>query len=120
MLRGEVMNESAKKFLERAAYVVFFVAAILAVRAYKASRKPHPTPVQVSTEDAERTRKHDEFRKRMAEFEAKEAAGHAARVKRLGEAGAKAQEDRCDAELMAAFQATVEKKPEGETPDCDK
>jgi hypothetical protein len=113
-----MMNNSAKKFLERAAYVVFFVAAVLAVRAYRASRQPLPTPVPVSAEDAERARKQDEFRKRMAEFEAKEAAGHAARVKRLGEAGAKAQEDRCDAELMAAFQAAVDKKPDVKTPDC--
>src|SRR5437660_10587683 len=113
------MNDSAKKFLERTAYVVFFVAAMLAVRTYTASHKPLPNPVPVSAEDAERTRKQEEFRKRMTEFKAKEAAGHAARVKRLGEAGAKAQEDCCDAELMAAFLAAVDKKPDVKTPGCD-
>jgi hypothetical protein len=113
------MNDSAKKFLERAAYVIFFVAAMLAVRAYKASRKPLRTPVSMSAEEAKRTQKQDEFRKKLTEFEAKEAAGHAARVKRLGEAGAKVQEDRCDAELLTAFQAAVDKKPEVKTPDCD-
>jgi hypothetical protein len=113
------MNDSAKKLLERAAYVIFFAAGILAIRAYNANRKPVPAPIQVSAEDAERARKQGEFRRRMAEFEAKEAAGHAARVKRLGEAGAKAQEDRCDAELMVAFRAAVDKKPEVKTPDCD-
>jgi len=113
------MSESAKKFLERAAYVIFFVAAVLAVRAYKASRKPLPTPVPASAEDVERTRKLDELQKAIAEFDAKEAAGHAARVKRLGETGAKAREDRCDAELMAAFKAAVDKKADVKTPDCD-
>lgn len=113
------MTDSAKKLLERTAYVVFFVAAIFAVRAYRASRQPLPTPVPVSAEDSERTRKQEEFRRRMSEFQAKEAAGHAARVKRLGEAGAKAQEDRCDAELMEAFHAAVDKKPDVKAPDCD-
>jgi hypothetical protein len=113
------MNDSTKRFLERAAYVVFFVAAVLAVRTYKGSRKPLSTPAPVRAEDANRTLRQEEFRKRMAEFEAREAAGHAARVKRLGAAGAKVQEDRCDAELTAAFQAAVDKKPEVKTPDCD-
>jgi hypothetical protein len=113
------MKDSAKKFLERAAYVVFFAVAMLAVHTYRASRKPLPSPVPVRAEDAERTQRQEEFRKRMVKFEAQEAAGHAARVKRLGEAGAKAQEDRCDAELMAAFQSAIEKKPDVKTPDCD-
>jgi hypothetical protein len=113
------MKDSAKKFLERAAYVVFFAAAMLAVRTYRASRKPLPVLMPVSAEEAERTRKQEEFHKKMTEFEAKEASGHAARVKRLGEAGAKAQEGRCDAELMAAFQAAVDKKADVKTPDCD-
>jgi hypothetical protein len=114
------MSESAKKFLERAAYVIFFVAAVLAVRTYKASRKPLPTPVPpASAEDVERTRKLDELRKGIAEFDAKEAAGHAARVKRLGEAGAKAQEDRCVTEMIAAFRGRVHKNPDVKTPDCD-
>jgi hypothetical protein len=55
----------------------------------------------------------------MTEFEAREAAGHAARVKRLGAAGAKARVDRCDAELTAPFQAVVDKKPDVKTSDCD-
>jgi hypothetical protein len=115
------MSEPTKKFLERAAYVVFFLAAMLAVRAYKESHKPSTSPVPVSAEDAQRTRKEEEFRKRMAEFDVKEAAGHAARVKRLGEAGAKAQEDRCDEELMKAFESAVahEKIKPSDTPDCD-
>ena len=113
------MKDSAKKLLERSAYVVLFAVAMLAVRTYKASRKPHPGLVTVSAEEAERTRKQEEFRKKLTEFEAKEARGHAERVKRLGEAGAKAQEDRCDAELMAAFQAAVDKTPDVKTPDCD-
>jgi hypothetical protein len=113
------MNASTKTFLERAVYVVFFIAAVFAVRAYKERNRPVPLSTSVSAEDAERTRKQEEFRKRMAEFEAKETAGHAARVKRLGEAGAKAQEDRCDAELMAEFRAAVDKKPDVKTPDCD-
>lgn len=115
------MNEPTKKFLERAAYVVLFLAAMLAVREYKESHKTSIPPVPVSTEDAERTRQQGEFRKRMAEFGAKEAAGHAARVKRLGEAGAKAQEDLCDEELMKAFESAVADKKikPSDTPDCD-
>ena len=113
------MEASAQKFLERAAYVVFFAIAMLAVRSYRVRHKPQAGIVSVSREEAERTRKQEEFRKRMAEFESKEASGHAARVGRLGEAGAKAQEDRCDAELMAAFRAAVDEKPDVKTPDCD-
>lgn len=115
------MNESTKKFLERAAYVVFFVVAMTAIRLYKESHKPIPRPAPVSAEEAERTRKQEEFRKKMAEFDAKQAAGHAARVKRLGEAGAKAQEDRCDEELWKMFVAASEKKsqPSVKLPDCD-
>ena len=112
------MNDFSKRFLERAAYVIFFAAGIFAVRTYKAHRKPIPTQIQVSAEGAERARKQDEFRRRIAEFEAKQATGHAARIKRLGETGAKAQEDRCDAELMEAFRAAADKKPEVKTPDC--
>jgi hypothetical protein len=105
------MKASAKKFLERAAYVVLFAVAMLAVRTYRASRKPLPGLVTVSAEEAERTRKKEEFHKKITEFEAKEARGHAERVKRLGEAGAKAEEDRCDAELMAAFRLLSIRSP---------
>lgn len=85
---------------------------------YRSSHGP-PTPAPVSAEEADRVRQLKELQNRMAEFKAKEAASHDARTKRLGEAGAKAQEDRCDAELMAAFQAAVDKKPELKTPDCE-
>jgi hypothetical protein len=114
------MNESTKKWLERTVYVIFFVVAMFAVRTYKARHSASPpAPPAVSAGDSEQTKRKEEFRKKQADYEAKEAAGHAARVKKLGEAGAKAQEDRCDAELMAAFQALVDRKPQPETPDCD-
>jgi len=68
------MKDSAKKFLDRAAYVVFFAVAMLAVHTYRASRKPLPSPVTVRAEDAERTQRQEELRKRMVKFEAQEAA----------------------------------------------
>lgn len=113
-----IMNESTKKLLERSAFVVFFLGAMFAVRAYKEGRKQHTPQVTMSAEDPERVRKLDEMRKRIADVNAvgsrepdfdyaKQAAGHAARVKRLGEAGAKAQEERCDEEMMKAFEAAV-------------
>jgi hypothetical protein len=114
------MNESAKKFLERSLYVIFFLGAMMAVRAYKESYKPHAPELSTTGEDAERSRKREEFRKKMADFDAKQAASHAARVKRLGEAGAKAQEDRCDAELWKAFDADATGEGESSaTPHCD-
>jgi hypothetical protein len=115
------MNESGKKFLERAAYVVFFLAAMFTVsRVSKERNKPGPAPDPVSAEEAERARKLEDLRKKMASFDAKQAASHAARVKRLGEAGAKAQEDRCDAELMKAFESAADTKIKpSDTPDCD-
>jgi hypothetical protein len=115
------MNETAKKFLARAAYVVFFLVAFFAVRAYRESRHPSTPPTPVSSMDAERARKQEEFRKTIAEYDAKEAAGHVARVRRLGEEGAKAQENRCEEELKKAFESSVgdKKFKPPDTPDCD-
>jgi hypothetical protein len=108
-----------------------FFSVMFAVRAYKEGRKQHTPQVTMGAEDPERVRKLDEMRKRIADVNAvgsrepdfdyaKQAAGHAARVKRLGEAGAKAQEERCDEEMIKAFEAAVagEQSEPSETPDC--
>ena len=101
-------------------YVIFVAVAIFAVRTHRAKHTASPpAPPAVSVEDSEQAKRKEEFRKKLAEYKAKEAAGHEARVKKLGEAGAKAQEDRCDAELMTAFQAAVDRKSQPETSDCD-
>jgi hypothetical protein len=116
------MNETAKKFLERSAYVVFFLVAFFAVRAYRESRKPSAPPTPVDAMDTERARKQEEFRKTIEEYDAKQAAGHAARVRRLGEEGAKAEENRCEEELRRAFESSVgdKKSRPPDMPDCDK
>lgn len=84
MLRtADSTSEFMKKLLERAAFVLFFLAAIFTAYVYKERHRPVPPPVPVSAEDAERAQKQEEFSKRLAEFDARMAAGHAARVKRL-------------------------------------
>jgi hypothetical protein len=114
------MNESNKKLFERVGYLVFFVLGLSAVHAYEAKHAtPPPAAPAANVDDPEQARRKEELRKALAEFDAKQAAGHGARVKRLGEAGAKAQEDRCDDELMAAFQSVVDQEPLPKTPDCD-
>jgi hypothetical protein len=117
---GGDMNLSTKKLLARATAVVVFLSALYGFRAYKQWHKPVPTPVPMDTNEVKGLNGQEEFRKKLAELDARRAASHAARVKRLGEAGAKAQESRCDEEWMKAFKYAMENgTTPSETSDCD-